>query len=72
MRWWRRPKTPRAITEKINADINEALRHPELQDRLKKLSAEVVGGSVDATAKYLREEVDRWNAVIKAAKIKLQ
>lgn len=66
------PKTPRAITEKINADINEALRQPELQDRLKKLSAEVVGGSVDETAKYLREEVDRWNAVIKAAKIKMQ
>ncbi|MET0868643.1 MAG: tripartite tricarboxylate transporter substrate binding protein [Pseudorhodoplanes sp.] len=66
------PKTPRAITEKINADINEALRQPELQERLKKLSAEVVGGSVDSTAKYLREEVDRWNAVIQAAKIKLQ
>ena len=66
------PKTPKAITEKINADINEALRQPELQDRLKKLSAEVVGGSTGATAKYLREEVDRWNAVIKAAKIKTQ
>jgi tripartite-type tricarboxylate transporter receptor subunit TctC len=66
------PKTPRAITEKVNADINEALRQPELQERLKKLSAEVVGGSVDATAKYLREEVDRWNAVIKAARIKTQ
>lgn len=65
------PKTPRAITEKINADINEALRQPELQERLKKLSAEVMGGSVDATAKYLREEVDRWNSVIQAAKIKL-
>jgi hypothetical protein len=36
------------------------------------LSAEVAGGSVDATARYLREEVDRWNAVIKAAKIKTQ
>lgn len=66
------PKTPRAIAEKINADINEALRQPELQERLKKLSAEVVGGSVDDTAKYLREEIGRWNAVIQAAKIKLQ
>jgi hypothetical protein len=36
------------------------------------LSAEIVGGSVDDTAKYLREEVDRWNSVIKAAKIKMQ
>jgi tripartite-type tricarboxylate transporter receptor subunit TctC len=42
----------------------------KLQQRLKKLSAEVVGGSVDDTAKYLREEVDRWNAVIKATKNK--
>ena len=66
------PKTPKAITEKINADINEALRDPQLQERLKKLSAEVVGGSTEQTAKYLRDEVERWNNVIKAAKVKLQ
>jgi hypothetical protein len=36
------------------------------------LSAEVVGDSVETTARYLREEVERWNAVIKAAKIKTQ
>ena len=42
------PKTPKSIVEKINADVNEALRQPELQDRLKKLSAEVFGGSVGA------------------------
>lgn len=66
------PKTPKAIVQKLNADINEALRQPEVRDRLKKLSAEIVGGSVDDTAKYLREEVDRWNSVIKAAKIKMQ
>ena len=61
------PKTPKAITEKINADINEALRDPAIQERLKKLSAEVVGGSTEQTAKYLREEVERWNKVIKDA-----
>jgi len=65
------PKTPKAITEKINADINEALRSPELQERLKKLSAEVVGGSTEQTAKYLREEVERWNKVIKDANVKI-
>jgi tripartite-type tricarboxylate transporter receptor subunit TctC len=65
------PKTPKAITEKINADINEALRDPGIQDKLKKLSAEVVGGSTDQTAKYLREEVERWNKVIKDANVKI-
>jgi len=66
------PKTPKNITDKINADVNEALRQPELQDRLKKLSAETFGGSVDKMAKYMRDEVERWGHVIKAADIKLQ
>ena len=33
------PKTPKSIIDKINADVNEALRQPELQEQLKKLSA---------------------------------
>lgn len=66
------PQTPKDIVDKINADVNEALRQPELQDRLRSLSAEVFGGSVDKTAKYLREEVARWGAVIKAANIEVQ
>jgi hypothetical protein len=36
------------------------------------LSAGVFGGSVDKTSTYLREEIDRWDAVIKSAKIELQ
>jgi tripartite-type tricarboxylate transporter receptor subunit TctC len=66
------PQTPKDIVDKINADVNEALRQPELQERLKNLSAEVFGGSVDKTSKYLREEVARWGAVIKAANIEIQ
>jgi tripartite-type tricarboxylate transporter receptor subunit TctC len=66
------PRTPKNITDKINADVNEALRQPELQDRLKKLSAETFGGSVAKSAKYMQEEVARWGNVIKAADIKLQ
>ena len=66
------PKTPKAIIDKVNADVNEALRQPEVRDRLKTLSAEIFGGSVDKTAKYMREEVDRWAAVIKAANIVMQ
>src|SRR6266850_7332243 len=66
------PKTPKTITDKINADVNEALRQPEVQDRLKKLSAEIFGGSVETTARHMQDEVERWGNVIKAADIKLQ
>jgi tripartite-type tricarboxylate transporter receptor subunit TctC len=66
------PNTPKAIVEKINADANEALRQPEIRDRLKTLSAEIFGGSVEKTSKYMHEEVDRWGAVIKSANIAVQ
>jgi tripartite-type tricarboxylate transporter receptor subunit TctC len=66
------PGTPKDIIDTVNADVNEALRQPELQEHLKKLSAEVFGGSVDKTSRYLAEEVERWRAVIKAANIEIQ
>jgi len=66
------PKTPKAVVDKINADINEALRQPNIEDGLKKLSAEVFRGSPEQAAKYMHEEVERWGKVIKAANIKLQ
>ena len=66
------PKTPKNIIDKINADVNEALRQPEVQEQLKKLSAVTFGGPVDKASSYMREEIDRWAAVIKSAKIELQ
>ena len=66
------PGTPKDIIDTINADVNEALRQPELKDQLTKLSAEIFGGSVEKTAQYMREEVERWKAVIKAAHIEIQ
>ena len=66
------PGTAKSITEKINAGVNEALRQPDIQERLRKLSAEAYGGSAEQAAKYMREEVERWGAVIKRADIKLQ
>jgi hypothetical protein len=42
-----------------------------VQDLLRNLSAEIYGGSVEKTSKYMQEEIDRWGAVIKSAKIEL-
>ena len=66
------PNTPKSITDKVNADVNEALRQPEVREHLKKLSAETFGGSAEKARKYMQEEVERWGNVIKAANIKLQ
>ena len=66
------PRTPREIVEKINADVNEAMREPDITQRLAQLSAEPMGGTVAATAAYMRAEVERWYKVIKAANVKLE
>jgi tripartite-type tricarboxylate transporter receptor subunit TctC len=65
------PKTPAAIAEKVNADVNAALREAGILARLAALSAEPIGGSTAATAAYMREEIERWHKVIKAADVKL-
>jgi tripartite-type tricarboxylate transporter receptor subunit TctC len=66
------PKTPKAIIDKINADVSEALKQPDIQSKLKNLSAEIYGGSPERAAKYMSEEVARWGNVIKAANIKIE
>jgi tripartite-type tricarboxylate transporter receptor subunit TctC len=65
------PKTPKTIVDKINADINEALKAPEIVQRMPDFSAEVVGGTPQATAAYMREEIARWHKVIQSAGVKL-
>jgi tripartite-type tricarboxylate transporter receptor subunit TctC len=65
------PKTPPAVVDKINASVNEALRDHDVRERLAQLSAEPIGGTPQAMAAYMREEVERWAKVIKAANVKL-
>jgi tripartite-type tricarboxylate transporter receptor subunit TctC len=66
------PKTPEAIVSKVNADISAALKDPDVIEKLKKLSCEVVGGSPREARDFMRQEVARWGKVIKEANIKLQ
>ena len=66
------PKTPAAIVDKINADINEALHQSEMLPHLAEWSGEVIGGTPQAAAAYMRADVERWDKVIKAAGVKLE
>jgi tripartite-type tricarboxylate transporter receptor subunit TctC len=66
------PKVPQPIVNKLNADINEALRDPEVQKRLANLSAEVAGGSIAETAAFFKSEIETWYSVIKTANVKLE
>jgi tripartite-type tricarboxylate transporter receptor subunit TctC len=65
------PKVPQPIVDKLNADINEALRDPDVKKRLSNLSAEVGGGSLAETAAFFKTEINTWHDVVKKANVKL-
>lgn len=65
-------RTPPQITAKLNAHINEILKHPEIVARLSSLSAVAVGGTQQQAADYLRAEVTRWGTTIKKAGIRIE
>jgi tripartite-type tricarboxylate transporter receptor subunit TctC len=62
-------RTPRNVIDKINADVQKVIRSPELVEKLKAEGSDPVGSSVDQYAKFLREEIAKWNNVIKFANI---
>jgi len=66
------PKTHAAIAEKVGADVREALNLPDVQKRVAELSAEPMGLSPAQAAAFIREETERWGAVIRAAGVKLE
>jgi tripartite-type tricarboxylate transporter receptor subunit TctC len=64
------PRTSSAIADKVAAGVQEALRLPDVQKRMADLSAEPMGLSPAQTAAFMREEVERWSSVIRAAGLK--
>jgi len=64
------PKLPRAIVDKLNAEIHKALRHPEVVERLTVSSIEPLPTTPQEFQKHIEAEYARWGKVIKAAGIK--
>ena len=63
-------KTPAAILQKLNADLNAMLVDPKIVARFKELGISPVGGSTDFAVKYFASETEKWNRVIKSAGIR--
>jgi len=63
------PKTPAAVIAKLNDAANKAMHSPELLERYKSLNATPGGGPPAEMAAFIKQETERWSAVIKAANI---
>ena len=64
------PKTPAALAEKLSQAIAETLGQPEMAKRLADLSAEPIASTPAAMAALMKEDAERWRAVIRAAGVK--
>ena len=65
-------KTDKAHTERINDEVRKVLAQPDTKDKLVALGADIVGGSGDEFAAFIRAETARWAKVVKAAEIKAE
>jgi len=58
--------TPRAIIDKLNAAVNEALADPSLQAKLAELGGNNIPGTPEDFGKIVAAETEKWAKVVKA------
>jgi tripartite-type tricarboxylate transporter receptor subunit TctC len=63
-------KTPRAIVDRLNTEFVNAIKAPDLRDKLIKTGADPSGTTPEQYAAFVQNEITKWDKVIKAAGIK--
>ncbi|WP_028996782.1 tripartite tricarboxylate transporter substrate binding protein [Azohydromonas australica] len=56
--------TPQPVVAKLNQALLDALRKPEVRQRLAAIGAEPVGSTPEALRAHLQSEMDKWGRVI--------
>ena len=62
-------KTPKDIVGRLNSAVDTVIKMPDMRQRFEGEVLEVVGGSPESFAAFLRAEIDKYAKVIKAAGI---
>ncbi len=62
---------PPALLQKISADIGQVVRSAEVVSRMQQLGMEPVGSTSDQYTAQIRQDIDKWAAIVKSAGIKM-
>jgi tripartite-type tricarboxylate transporter receptor subunit TctC len=65
-------KTPAAVIDRLNREINAAVAAPDVKQRLQDLGVDARGSTPEGLRKVLVSEIAKWQKVIEAAKIEKQ
>jgi tripartite-type tricarboxylate transporter receptor subunit TctC len=64
--------TPRAIVERLNAEIVAALKDPEVAAKLQALGVTARTGTPDELRRFQEADIEKWARVIRSAGIRLE
>lgn len=64
--------TPKEIVTKLNREIVEILKDKETGEELVRQGAIPVGDTPEHFAKYIKDEIAKWGAIVKSANIKAE
>ena len=62
---------PTAMAQRMNDDVNRALTHPDVVERMKAAGAEDSGGSAERFGNFMRAERAKYTALVKATGMKI-
>ena len=65
-------RTPAPIIARLNAEVNRALKTPEVRERLAAEGGEALGGSPEQFASFLKAEHAKWGRVVKESGAKAE
>ena len=64
--------TPRPVVEKLNRELNAVLADPAIVARLEQLGIAATPGTPEQLADQIRNDLDKYGKVVKAANIKAE
>ena len=65
-------KTPPEIVAKLNADVKKILESAEVKDKLAAQGFTAESQKPDVFAAYMKNEVQKWGAIVKSANVKVE
>jgi tripartite-type tricarboxylate transporter receptor subunit TctC len=65
-------KTPQTVIKKINADVKEVLKLPDVQEHLVSDASDFGENTPEYAAAYLKKEIAKWGKVIRESGAKAE
>jgi len=65
-------RTPAAIVDRLNSEVNRSLNLPEVRERLEQQGAEPAPGTPADFGAFIKAEIAKWGKVVKASGAKVE